>query len=76
MEESMTSDDYSPQRSYQDDFDDGPDPIMNERDDPTRELGIPANEFAVELDRMDQGEDARERIEDLDEDSDQEGKTI
>lgn len=72
----MTQNDYIPQRSYQDDFGGGPDPIMNEKDDPTQELGIPAKEFATELDRMDDGEDARERIEDLDEDEHQEGKTV
>jgi len=67
----MADTDYTPQHSYQDDLDDGPDPVMNELDDPTKELGIPAKEFATELDRLDDenGEDAREEVEDLDEDA-------
>lgn len=58
----MTTNDYKPQHSYQDDFGGGPDPIMNELDDPTEVLGIPPKEFAKELDKLG----------DVDEDLDQE----
>lgn len=63
---------------YQDDLDtsdDVSDPIMDEAgDDPTEELGVPPEEFRDELDRYDldneNTEDAREMMEDLDEDDD------
>jgi hypothetical protein len=67
-------------RGYQDDTDtsdSATDPIMDEReDDPVKAFGIPAKEFKAEMDKLDldspDSEDARERIEDLDEDPDQE----
>jgi len=76
----MPKDDYTVQHSYQDDFGGGPDPIMNEQDDPTKELGVSPKEFADELNKLDldepDSEDARERVEDLDEDIDQEGTKV
>lgn len=74
-------DDYQLQ-SFQDDLatdDNEPDPVMRELgEDPTRELGIPADEFRDELDKKESGlddeitdDDEREFVEDLDEDSDQ-----
>ncbi|HEU5121680.1 MAG TPA: hypothetical protein VFT59_02450 [Candidatus Saccharimonadales bacterium] len=66
--------------NYQDDLDtdaDIRDPIMDEEtDDPTKELGIPPEEFKDELDKRDlddptrDNEDMREAIEDADEDDD------
>lgn len=61
---------------YQDDVDardDQTDPVMNERDDdPVKVFGVPAKEFKNEMDKLDLEqpgtEDAREEIEDLDED--------
>lgn len=53
----MPAKDYKPQHSYQDDFGGGPDPIMNELDDPTKELGIPPKEFAKELDKLGDGDE-------------------
>jgi len=61
---------------YQDDVDardDQPDPLMNERDDdPVKVFGVPAKEFKNEMDKLDLeqsgSEDAREEVEDLDED--------
>lgn len=65
-------------KSYQDDLttDDTPDPFMNEEgEDPSEELGVPANELKDELDKKASGiddeiidDDEREYIEDLDED--------
>jgi hypothetical protein len=72
------TDDYVPIRSYQDDLDvDGTDPLASEReDDPVKGFGVPPDELKDELDKIDldepDSEDARERIEDLDEDPDQE----
>ncbi|MDB5165911.1 MAG: hypothetical protein JWM00_801 [Candidatus Saccharibacteria bacterium] len=65
---------------YQDDIDasdTATDPVMDERDDdPVKAFGVPARKFKEELDKIDlddeDSEDARERIEDLDEDPDQE----
>lgn len=67
-------------RGYQDDTDtsdNATDPLMDEReDDPVKAFGIPAKEFKAELDKLDtdnpdsDSDDARERIEDLDEDPD------
>ncbi len=67
-------------RGYQDDTDTSDtatDPVMDEReDDPVKAFGVPAKEFKAEMDKLDldepDSEDARERIEDLDEDPDQE----
>lgn len=72
---------FQPQ-NYQDDLDnddDAVDPFMTEEgDDPTKELGIPADKFAQELDKeyddedeprddnVDVHDDEREYIEDLD----------
>lgn len=64
---------------YQDDFDNGEevtDPIMQEQnDDPVETFGIPPEEFRDELDDLDidddtnpDKDDARERIEDQDQD--------
>lgn len=76
----MNNDDINLQ-NYQDDLttdDNVTDPIMSEEnDDPTKELGIPAEEFKAELDKEDFGngnsddanDDEREYFEDLDEDS-------
>jgi len=76
----MPTSDYTPQHSYQDDFGGGPDPIMDEQDDPTKALGVPAKKFKEEMDKLDlddeDSEDARERIEDLDEDPDQESLAV
>lgn len=67
----MPASDYKPQHSYQDDFDETPDPIMNEQpDDPTVILGISPKEFAKELNKLD--DDDHERIENLDEDTERE----
>ena len=66
-------------QNYQDDLDtdeDVHDPVMDEAsDDPTEELGIPPEELKDELDDLDVdddttlgNEDARENIEDADED--------
>jgi len=63
---------------YQDDVDardDQTDPLMNERDDdPVKVFGVPAKEFKNEMDKLDpsqpNSDDAREEIEDLDEDPD------
>ena len=72
--------DYEPTRSYQDDLDiNSTDPLASEReDDPVKGFGVPADELKDELDKIDldepDTEDARERIEDLDEDPDQEGR--
>lgn len=86
----MDDDDEIQLQSYQDDLtidDSATDPLMEEvGDDPTVELGIPAEEFKAELDKVDiddDGEpvfgndpdvrdDEREYIEDLDEDGDDE----
>lgn len=69
----MATNDYKPQHSYQDDFGGGPDPIMNElNDDPTDILGVSPEELAKELNKLDDGDDNRERMEDLDEDPEQE----
>lgn len=67
-------------RIYQDDLDyrnDDTDPIiMEENDDPTKELGVPAQELKDELDKYVIGsdgsgdDDMREAIEDRDEDDD------
>lgn len=73
---------FQPQ-NYQDDLttdDDVTDPIMDELgDDPTKELGVPADKFAEELDKeyddedeprdnnVDVHDDEREFIEDIDE---------
>lgn len=70
-------------QSYQDDLttdDNSTDPVMDEEnDDPTKELGVPADEFGGELDKQDFGDhldkgddDRRENLEDLDEDADDE----
>ena len=70
--------DYEPIRSYQDDLDvDGTDQLESEReDDPVKGFVVPPEELKEELDKIDledpDSEDARERIEDLDEDPDQE----
>lgn len=72
----MPDDDIQLQ-SYQDDLttdDNASDPVMDEEgDDPTKELGIPADEFKDELDKQDSGmddeitdDDQREAIEDGD----------
>jgi len=74
-------------QNYQDDFDtsdDMSDPMMDElEDDPVKGFGVPVEEFKRELDDLaideellpgneDKNfEDARERIEDLDEDPEQ-----
>lgn len=76
-----TTDDYEPIRSHQDDLDTtGTDPIMDEReDDPVKGFGVPPEELKTELDKIDldepDSEDARERIEDLDQDADHESLT-
>lgn len=67
-------------KSYQDDLadDNTPDPFMEETgEDPSEELGVPANELKDELDKKASGtddeiidDDEREYIEDLDEDGD------
>jgi hypothetical protein len=78
----MNDDDIQLQ-SYQDDLttdDNATDPLMEEEnDDPTKDLGIPADEFGAELDKEDSGsddeitdDDEREYIEDMDEDGDDE----
>ena len=70
----MSAKDYEPIRSYQDDLDiDHTDPIRDElEDDPVKGFGVPPDELRAELDKIDldepNTEDARERIEDLDED--------
>lgn len=75
-------DDYET-RNYQDDLsidDDQADLIMDEEtDDPVEGFDVPVEEFKLELDKIDLeagyfegSEDARERIEDLDEDPEQE----
>lgn len=59
--------------NYQDDLDTDPnqtDPVMEEQtEDISKELGVPASELKDELDALDTdgGEDARERVEDIDE---------
>lgn len=69
--------------TYQDDLttdDNVTDPIMSEEnDDPTEELGVPAEEFKAELDKQDFeyssrdiDDDEREYFEDIDEDGDEE----
>lgn len=81
----MNNDDFQ-LRSFQDDLttdDNATDPLMDETgDDPTEELGIPADEFKEELDKtvtdadndgipardFDILDDQRENIEDLDQD--------
>lgn len=65
-------------KSYQDDLEAGetPDPFMDEAgQDPTKELGVPVDEFKNEIDKQDSGaddeiidDDQREFVEDLDED--------
>lgn len=73
--------DYTVQ-SYQDDLDnadDASDPIITEQtDDPIETLGVPADEFKREIDDLDidddnavGNEDARERVEDLDDGNNQ-----
>lgn len=67
-------------KSYQDDLadDNTPDPFMDEAgEDPSEELGVPANELKDELDKEASGaddeiidDDQREYVEDLDEDGD------
>lgn len=78
----MNNDDDINLHNYQDDLttdDNVTDPIMSEEnDDPTKELGIPVEEFKAELDKEDFGngnsddanDDEREYFEDLDEDND------
>lgn len=74
----MNSEETTPE-NYQDDLDtedDATDRVMDEAsDDPSEELGIPPEELKDELDDLDVdndtavgNEDARERIEDADED--------
>lgn len=79
----MPDDNYQPQ-SYQDDLttdDNATDPIMQEEgEDPTKELGVPADELANELDKefddedelddndSDVHDDEREYVEDQDDD--------
>ena len=74
----MNSEETTPE-NYQDDLDTGDDAtdrvIDEETDDPTEELGIPPEELKQELDDIDVdndtatgNEDARENIEDADED--------
>lgn len=81
-----SDDDYQPQ-TYQDDLatdDNAIDPVMAEEgDDPSVELGVPANELRDELDKeyddedepddddIDIHDDQREYIEDLDEQEDE-----
>lgn len=67
----MKKDDFTV-HNYQDDLDTDPektDPVMFEQtDDPVRDLNIPPKEMKDELDGLDPevGEDARERVEDID----------
>lgn len=83
MSSAYGDDDYQPQ-SYQDDLatdDNATDPVMDEEgENPADELGIPEEELASELDKLnvdgedngllddDISDDERELIEDLDED--------
>jgi hypothetical protein len=83
MSSAYGDDDYQPQ-SYQDDLatdDDATDPVMDEEgENPADELGVPEEELASELDKLnvdgedngllddDISDDERELIEDLDED--------
>ena len=72
--------------TYQDDFDaadDANDPIIDEEtDDPTEMLGVSPAEYKNEMDQLDidddaagDKEDARERIEDMDDAAGQGGKS-
>ena len=78
------TDDYNP-RNYQDTTDTGDDdtdPIIDEEtDDPTEILGVSREEYKKEMDGLDidddtaeGNEDARERIEDADQNMGQGGK--
>lgn len=78
----MANDDIT-LHNYQDDLDNNPsdtDPIINEESDtPADMFGIPEDEYKDELDKLeiDDGlddDDARENIEDLDEDLNDENK--
>lgn len=66
-------------QNYQDDLDTSSsihDPVMDEDDDITEELGVDPTEYKVELDKYDFGDggegndDRREQLEDMDQDSD------
>lgn len=74
---------YEPKNGYQDDLDtNSTDPLVDEEtDDPTEGFGVPPEKFKEELDRLDgeapaaknpeyDGEDAREQVEDLNDDND------
>lgn len=62
--------------SYQDDLDtddNTTDPLMSEQgDDISRELGVPSDELADELDKQENDEDRSSMIEDFDDDLDDE----
>lgn len=62
--------------SYQDDLDtddNATDPLMSEQgDDISRELGVPSDELADELDKQENDEDRSSMIEDFDDDLDDE----
>jgi hypothetical protein len=67
----MNDDEDIQLKSYQDDLadDNTPDPFMEEEgEDPSEELGVPADELKDELDKEDEDEDEELLIEDRDDD--------